>query len=63
MAKKKITVEQGAKLDEVKDTKKLPVKQEDELTKAGIPEMSEEQLSDEGQATRSSGKNEDKGNK
>ena len=43
MAKKKITVEQGAKLDEVKDTKKLPVKQEDELTKAGIPEMSEEQ--------------------
>ena len=29
MAKKKITVEQGAKLDEVKDTKKLPVKQED----------------------------------
>ena len=42
MAKKKITVEQGAKLDEVKDTKKLPVKQEDELTKACTPYMSEE---------------------
>lgn len=44
MTKKKITVEEGAKLDETKDKKSLPsVKNEDELTKAGVPELTEEQ--------------------
>lgn len=46
MVKKKITVEEGAKLDELKENKKLPSttdKKEDELTKAGVPELTEEQ--------------------
>ena len=45
MAKKKITVEQGGKLDELKEKKNLPStnKAEDELTKAGVPELTEEQ--------------------
>lgn len=46
MTKKKITVEEGAKLDELKEKKNLPSttdKKEDELTKAGVPELTEEQ--------------------
>lgn len=46
MVKKKITVEEGAKLDELKEKKNLPSttdKKEDELTKAGVPELTEEQ--------------------
>ena len=46
MAKKKITVEEGTKIDELKEKKNLPSttdKKEDELTKAGVPELTEEQ--------------------